>query len=292
VKPRILVLVKYEKEVDIICEYFSNNGYEAIAIDRHKIFENQQIAISDDKILYYEQDLLECTAGAIILDSGYMWPQPVVKPTLEKWMLFKNNVDKYFKYERETSSLWYSLLEILNDSLPLCINPQEAFEAESFKPWAFDMLDQEGVNIPPIISGNDKDAIMNFIDENNGKILSIPLYDNEKPLWVDTYENGFFHLEEEPVMLQALSRKETIRIIAVKGKPVYTNPNSVEISELADQIPKIQDSLKIPFAELIFRYTDRPVLSDFSASPAIHSLSKKVIQSIMDALLALFKGKA
>jgi hypothetical protein len=286
-KPQLLVMARDEKIKNSISRYFSGQGFQPIVIEREKIIPEQQMVICEDRIMFGDRDLLKNTAAAIILDSGYMWPQPVLKPTQEVWERYRNNLDEYLRNERESFSLWYSLLEILNKSIPLCINPQEAFEAEAFKPWTFTKLAQAGIPVPPFISGNDQNKIKTFLEKNAGSILSLPLSENDAGEWIEDCDTQKLNPEQTPILLQSLSTKHEIKIIAVNGKPVSIHPPSSDISQVIEHIPTILNILHMPLAQLTFRYAEDLALSDFHASPDFSSLSMETIDALLKALAHL-----
>ncbi|MGA1840703.1 MAG: hypothetical protein ACMUIU_08775 [bacterium] len=290
-KPQILVIAKDENTRGMMKSFFSEKGFNPIIIERNKIIPEQQIVVCEDGIRLGDTDIIKGTVAAIILDSGYMWPNPVLKPSMEIWEKYRNNLDEYLRNERESFSLWYSLLEILNESIPLCINPQEAFEAEAFKPWALEKLGDSGVSVPMMISGNDPDKIGSFIEKTPGHFLAIPLSEDDKPVWVTEYEVMLKDLNRIPVFLQSLSSRDAVHVFAVNGKPVVTNPESADISHVLEQIPKIQEILQMPFAHLIFRHSNDLVLSDFCASPDIGLFSKEEQGMIMDELWGFIEEK-
>ena len=290
-KPKLLVIAKDETIKKSISTHFSKKGFHPIVIERNKIIPEQQIVICEDSIIFGDQDLLKNTAGAIILDSGYMWPQPVLKPTIEVWEHYRNNLDEYLRNERESFSLWYSFLEILNISLPLCINPQDAFEAQAFKPWSFTKLARSGIPVPPFISGNDHKTIATFFVNNSGSFLSFPLSENDTAEWIECADIQKLDLEHTPVLLQSLSAKQKITIIAVNGKPVSIRPPSSDISKVIKYIPTIQKILHMPLAQLTFRFAEDLVLSDFSASPDFSPLSTETLNSVLKELELLIGGE-
>ncbi len=293
-KPQILVIAKDECTRNLIRAFFSEKGFLTIIIERNRIIPEQQIVICEDGIMFCDTDIIKDTAAAIILDSGYMWPNPVLKPSIKIWEMYRNNLDEYLRNERESFSLWYSLLEIINESIPLCINPQEAFEAEAFKPWAFERLAHSGVPVPEMISGNDPDKIGAFIKKNPGHFLSLPLSEDDTPVWIaeiTEHDIKGINLNQVPVLLQSLSSQNAVHVFAVNSKPVAVHPESADISCVIEQIPKIQNILQMPFGQLIFRYANDLVLSDFCASPDFSLLSQKEQGMIMNELWGLIKDR-
>jgi hypothetical protein len=291
VKKQLLVLVKHERARDAAVRFFTLRGFKTIAVDRREINEGNELVISHDRALYGDEDLLSNTAGALVLDSGYMWPQPAVKPSQIEWLSHRNDFDEYLRNERECASLWYSLLEILNHTLPLCMNMQAAFEAEAFKPWALATLEQGGVDVAPTISGNDRERMRTFIEQSGGPVLSVPLGIECEPRWIHSIDEADLQLEVEPVMLQSLSNEETIRVVAVEGKALIVEPASCNDASIEYTVSAVHSLLKISFVELVFRYAGKPVLSDFSASPEMRLVSGEHSESILEEILSSLRRK-
>ena len=285
-KSKIVIIAAEGSIRDFFSRYFEEKGFRSLIIERDKIISEQQLVITEDSVKFCDEDLIKQTAAAIVLDSGYMWPQPTSIPSEEQWSYYENNLDEYLRNERESASLWYSLLEILNDCVPVCINPQEAYTAEAFKPWALDILSEQGIATAPFIAGNNKKQISNFLEKNRGFVLSLPITSYGRNCW--DWQEQFDH-ENAPVFLQALSSKEEVKIVVANGKAIHTDPEGSSIDDVIDKIPLIQSVLKIHLAELVFRYSDRLVLSDFKAAPDLSNLNEGTLTKLLDEILSLIE---
>lgn len=283
-KSNIIIIAAQQSTRDLFYKYFEDQGFRCLIIERDKIIPEQQLVVTEDSVEFCGEDIIKQTAAAIILDSGYMWPQPTSVPSDERWTYYENNLDEYLRNERESTSFWFSLLEILNDCVPLCINPQEAFTAEAFKPWALDVLSAEGIATAPFMAGNNKQQISKFIQQHPGPVLSLPISKEGRARW--DWQEQIDH-EHAPVFLQALTSKEEMSVIVVNGKVIHTDPEGASIDAAIEEIPRIQSVLKIPLAELVFRYSDRPVVSDFKAAPDLSNLSDDRLTNLLDEILSL-----
>lgn len=286
-RTKIIIIAANKIVRDFLSGYFEGSGYRCLTIDRDRIIADQQLVITENSVAFCGQDLIGDTAAAIILDSGFMWPQPVTVPSVKQWAHYRNNLDEYLRNEREAASIWYSLLEILNDSLPICINPQEAFTAETFKPWALDILSARGVPAPPFLAGNNREQIAAFMARHPGPFLSLPVSEEETVHW-DWQEQP--DRGNSPVFIQAFTSKEEIRVLAANGKVIQVDPKGASIGEVIDHIPRIQSCLKLHLAELVFRHSNRQVLSDFKAAPELTDLDDQALAKLLDEIDKLIRA--
>jgi hypothetical protein len=288
-KKKLLILTKNRKRIQAIASSFDNNGYALVIVEQDKCIREGKLVVEEKAVHYGDMDILAGIHAALILDSGYMWPQPVLKPTETQWKAYQHNLDEYLRNEREAHSLWFSLIEIVNEAVPLCINPQAAFEASVFKPWAFEVLSDAGVPLAPYIVSNDPQQIREFIDAHGSFFLSLPLAGDGGVRWMDKKNIESHDLKEEPLFLQAPSGRDEITLIVIRGNIVYSHPSPGKGAiALADRAAVLQEVLKIPFAEIIVRYVDGvPVISDFSPSPEIQSLNGGNREKVFAGLLSL-----
>jgi hypothetical protein len=288
-KKKLLFLTKNRNKVRDLASYFSDNGYAPVIIEQDACVQEGKLVVEEKTVFYDDIDILAETRAAFILDSGYMWPQPVLKPTETEWKAYQHNLDEYLRNEREASSLWYSLVQIVNEAVPLCINPQAAFEASVFKPWAFEVLNDAGVPLAPYIVSNDSRQINGFLDAHEGFFLSLPLAGDGGVRWMDRKDIENHDLKNMPLFLQALSCKDEITLIAIQGKIVYGRPPpGVDAAAPVDRTTVLQEVLTMPFAEITLRYGEGgTVISDFSPSPGILSLDDASREKVFKGLLLL-----
>ena len=285
-KSDIIIIAAQHYTRKRLSRYFEDRGFRCRIVERARVVPEQQIVITQDTVKFCGEDLLQNTAAAIVLDSGYMWPQPTAIPSEEQWFRYEENLDEYLRNERESASFWYSFLEILNDRLPVCVNPQEAYATEAFKPWALDLLSEQGIGTAAFIAGNNKKRIEQFLVDNPGPVLSLPVSNAEASSWVSRKELADL---DRPVFLQAFSSKQGVRVLAVNGKAIHIEPQTSEIEEIADLIPPIQSVLKIHLSELVFRRSDKLVLSDFTAAPDLNRYPDDILCRALDELVTLIE---
>jgi hypothetical protein len=285
-KSKIIIITKDRRTREHFSGYFRDRGYECLAIERNRIIAEQQLALTENGAKFCGQELFAGTAAAIILDSGFMWPQPATAPTAAQWSAYERNLDEYLRNEREAASLWYSFLEILNDALPICINPQEAFTAEAFKPWALDLLAGNGVTTAPFVAGNNGEEIAKFINTHPGPLLSLPITGDEEESWNPP---RLFDGHDAPVFLQAFASGEELRTVVANGKAIRVHPSGSNIEGVIDQIPLICSCLNLHLAELVFRDSDGLVLSDFKAVPDLENLDGQALTSLADEIHTMIR---
>lgn len=288
-KSDIIIIAAEQNTRKRLSRYFADRGFRCRIVERSEVVPKQQLVITQEMVKFCGEDLLQNTAAAIVLDSGYMWPQPTAIPSEEQWSRYEENLDEYLRNERESASFWYSFLEILNDHLPVCINPQAAYCAEAFKPWALDLLSEQGIGTAAFVAGNDKKRIEQFLMDNPGPVMSIPVSKDEAGSWVS--REGLADLDR-PVFLQAFSSKQEVRVLAVNGKAIHIEPQTSWIEELADPIPRIQSVLKTHLCELVFRRSDSLVLSNFKTAPDLNRYPDDILSRVLDEVITLIEKAA
>ena len=285
-KSNIIIIAPDPITQNRLSGHFEDSGFKPVVIERTRVVPQQQLIITQDAVKYCGEDLLQNTAAAIVLDSGYMWPQPAAVPTEEQWSRYAGNLDEYLRNEREAASFWYSFLEILNDCLPVCINPQEAYTTEAFKPWALEALSHRGIPTASFIAGNNRQKIAEFLEQNPGQVLSLPVSSDQGSRWVSAKD---IVSREGPVYLQAFSTKLSASVLAVNGKAIHVEPERFDIDEIAHQISEIQSAVNMPLAELVFRRSDQLVLSDFRVSPDLNKYADETFSRALNEVLGVIK---
>lgn len=268
--------------------FFSNRAQVVASLAREQLIERQLLVIEDQRVLWDGEDLLAAADAALVLDSGYMWPLPLLDPTPEQWTAHRGRFDDYLRDDRESASLWFSLLEIINDRVPCCINPQAAFALAAMKPDAFELLRGGGVTIPPTITTNDPEAVAAFADAHGGPLLQLPLVRGPSAQWLDRPALGGLPLERTPVMLQALAAREEQRVLAVGAQALPAVSGEPVPQEIATAVGPVMERLGLGWAELVFRVIDRGwALSDFSPAPEINRLAPDCADRVLAALWEL-----
>ncbi len=141
-------------------------------VARESILSAGRLLIEDERVLLAGEDLLSDVSAAVITDSGFMWPVAMPTLTEDQWVGGSGQFDEIQRDERESSSLWFSLLEIINHQVPVCMNPQRAFSLQATKPLAFEMLRQAGVHLPPMVCTNDAEAVAELVQDQPGELLA------------------------------------------------------------------------------------------------------------------------
>lgn len=274
-KKQLLILTPKDEINKILIDFFKND-FSVIPIYREDILKEEQIIINNDDVLFNGKSIIENTAAAIILDSGYMWPSPAIKISQDEWETSRDKFDELLRNERETNSFWISMLSILNQEIDSCINTQNAFEKETFKPETFHNFQQANITLPPFCIGNNKEINQRFAEEHKGEILSLPLSTIQTEQWLNPDE-----IDHKPVFLQSLSNRDSRKMICFNGQAISESDIDLIPSE---QLIKIHEIVQAPLLELTLRYHQQWCISDFSVSPDLTLLSKDELSYLLNQI--------
>ena len=269
--------------------FLAAKGARVVSLARESAVAEQALVIEDARILWHGEDIVSGTRAAVVLDSGFMWPLPRLDPTPAEWDTHAGRFDDYLRSERETASLWYSLLEILADRLPRCVNPPGAFVHAALEPAALSALAEAGVLLPPQLWSNDPDAVADFA-EAAGEVLGRPLTREAgvSARWLSAADLAALPLEQGAVALQRLVSRAVLSVTAVDGQGFAS---AVIPQDVAGRLATIQQTLEMPLAELTFRQAaDGWALSDFSPSPPIGDLEDELSEQVLDALWSFLRS--
>jgi hypothetical protein len=232
-------------------------------------------------------DVLARVRCAIVLDSGMMWPIPMLDPTLGEWERHRDRFDDYLRDERETSSFWFSCLDVLSDRVPVCINPQRAFALEATKLDAFELLRDMGVPVAATLCTNDEAALRDFTGRHPGPWLELSLTGG-KARAMDQGGLGRLRLDEDPVVLQAVEPGHVLRVVAVGGSPVVLPAGAGDVDDCIARVSEIQAVLGAPWLDLWLRPAAGGwVVSDFSPSARIDGLGAGDCSRVLEAVQGL-----
>ncbi len=298
---------------DELIRYFSPKA-PVFSLERERVIQEGQLAIFEESLLFKGKDLLENASAAIILDSGYMWPVPSLEPSAAEWKAFHGRFDDFLRNERETASLWYSVMEIFSERLERPINPQSAFAYAAMKPFAFEILAEQGALPLPYIATNNMQALSDFAKAHDGFFQTLPFDTSASTVDVERSFLQAFALDKEPLIVQAKAAQECWHLMVVGETVVdakhYPNPaelakNSKNTSDKApqpsaaiehlpqaikDQILPIQRALTLEWSTLQFsRGADGWRLANFSPAPDLATLSVQAQEGALDALWQLIQ---
>lgn len=284
---RILIVAPAGPTRTALTAFLGSRCRSLCSVERETVIAERALYVDAERILVHGDDVTDAEV-AIILDSGFMWPLPMLDPTRAQWDEHRHRFDDYLRDERESASLWFSFLDIVNVCVPLCINRQGAFALEAMKPDAFELLRAAGVAVAPMIATNSPEALVEFTKENPVDLLELSLC-QAAPRWLDRNELAALNLDQAPVLVQAVTRGETTRVMVIGGEAqVLEGPGSIPTAE----IEVIQHTLGAEWTELIFRRTNRGwVLSDFTAAPSIAGAGDAVTDRVLERLWALIQGR-
>jgi hypothetical protein len=259
-----------------------------ISLDREAVIAEGRLLIADQTVRLGDQELIEGVDAAIVLDSGYMWPLPKLEPSIEEWEAARNDFDELLRDDRETESLWYSALAILEDRLPFCANRSGAFAMEAMKPFAFLALQEGGVAVPPFLATNDPVELARFADEHGGELRRLPLLPDEASEWL---EAGALAELREPTLVQSVTGREPLRLMVVGREVIPIEPASPLPDEVTSVALTACDLLDLALGELLFLPgSEGPLLADFTPSPDLGLLRQATAERVMDAIWRLILG--
>ena len=269
--------------------FLRQRGVEVRSLQRERVVPDGGLLLEGDQLLWRGQELLRGATAALVLDSGYMWPLPLLDPTEQQWAAGDGRLDDFLRDDRETASLWYSLLAVVEQRVGLCVNPAAAFAFEALKPDALEALRAGGLAVAPAITTNDPAALEQFVAQHPGLALrELSLVPRAAPRWLEPTALKALPLQQQPVMLVAAARAEVLRLHAVGGAAV---PAPDLPAELLDQVPGVAEALGAGWATLDFS----PLpdggwgLCDFSAAPDLGALDHDAAQQVLRAVWRLLE---
>ena len=220
-RPAIIVAAPAGAGRQRLIDHLEARGAQVRSLERERLVPEGQLCIEDQRVLLDGADLLDGAAAAVILEPGYMWPLPLLDPTPEQWAAHHGRFDDWLRDERESASLWYSLLAILDARVPRVINPQLAMAHLALLPDALALLREAGAAVAPSITTNDPEAMARFAAEHpQAALRALPLWPDAPARWVERGALEALPLEREPLLLQALEGRQAREVIAVAGQPV------------------------------------------------------------------------
>ncbi len=119
---------------------------------------------------------------------------------------------------RETCSLLNAILEELSARLPL-INPLASHRFHRMKPYMYQTLQKEGVQVPPFAVGCDLEAAARFVDRHHEQAVIKPLMGGEVFNADFTYlRDHHDEIDRRPFLLQKRIAGRSLRIYVVDGR--------------------------------------------------------------------------
>ncbi len=252
--------------------FLRGKGARVRSLCRDTLVTGQRLVLDEARALWDGEDLLDGAAAAVVLDSGYMWPVPLVEPTEEQWAQHHGRFDDYLRDDRETGSLWYSLLAVIEDRVPRCLNVAAAFANEAMKHDALEHARGAGLPVAQALTTNDPEAARAFAGQHEGPLLELPLVPGGEPLPLEREALDALPLERRPVTLLALARPQLLRLTAMGG--VVTAADGEVPDEVRGLVPTVSSRLGLELGALTFGQDTRGwCLCDFSPSPDLGALS-------------------
>ena len=266
--------------------FFTSKGARVRSLCRDTLVTDQRLVLDHERALWDGEDLLDGAAAAVVLDSGYMWPVPLLEPTEEQWEQHHGRFDDYLRDDRETASLWYSLLAVIEDRVPRCLNRAAAFANEAMKHDALEHARGAGLPVAPALTTNDPEAARAFAGRHAGPLLELPMVPGGAPRPMERDDLASLPLDRRPVTLLALERPGLLRLTAVGG--VVVAADAAVPDDLRANVPAISRALHLEWGELVFGGDHGGwCLCDFSASPDLGTMAEDDAARTLELLWGL-----
>ena len=229
--------------------------------------------------------MLEGAAAAVVLDSGYMWPVPLLDPSPEQWEEHYQRFDDYLRDDRETASLWYSMLAMVQDGVPRCFNRGGAFANEAMKHDALELLRAAGVAVAPALTTNDAQGVADFAQQHPGSLMELSLVPGVAPRVLQRQDLERLPLDRKPVMLLALVQPRLVRLTVVGDLVVAAQPEGALPDDALAGLPGIMKALEMEWGELVLGEGEQGwCLCDFSPSPELGALDQESAERALEAV--------
>jgi len=264
-----------------LTELLRRKGATVRSLERERLVPQGQLVIEDTRVLLGGEDLLLGATAAVILEPGTMWPLPALDPTAEQWAAHRGRFDDWLRDERESASLWFSLLAIIDELVPTVVNPQVAQAHLALKPDALALLREAGVAVAPTLVTNDPEAVARFCaDHPDDALLALPLWPGAAPRRLAREDLAALPLDQEPLLLQALPGAEQLDVTAVAGRALDgTLPPRAEASVRA-----VHEHLELTLGLVTFRGAAENLLLSDLGLPDLGAIDEHRARQVVDAL--------
>ncbi len=271
-------------------EGFFARGFEVESLDRESFVADGQLIIEDGGVRLRGKDISEA-AGAVILDSGYMWPMPLVAPTPKQWAEHRESFDDYLRADRESASLWFSVLALLGEKIPRIANPQSAFAYQAMKPHAFLELKDRGFPTAMFAASNDPE-VLGQVAAGAGAARLTDLLGAAPARWIGAADVEALPLGEEPFVVQSLGSKELTQAV-VAGTVGFAPSGSRADQKLFVLARQVLGALGAPLGRVVFGRDaeNRPVVVDFDVTAGLDALSVDETGRVVGGLAELFGAR-
>ena len=270
-----------------LAQGFQSRGFEVIELRRETIVSDRNLLVDDEAIRLDGRDLTDGVDAALVLDSGYLFSMPMLGPTEAEWERHRENFDDYLRLEREGTSLWFTLLELIGDKVPRAINPQAAFAFHALKPHGLLTLAEKGVAVAPFVVSNDPDAF-ECLSEHKELRLS-RLRSDASAEWIDRERLVGLPLDQEPALIHGLDTRELTEVI-VAGAASVRAGGGEPLAEDAALARDALEALGACFGLVVLGNVDgRSVVVDFDLCPDLGALDDARFGALLDGLVRLMK---
>ncbi|MBN2736958.1 MAG: hypothetical protein JXR70_08265 [Spirochaetales bacterium] len=283
---KLIIMACCQSEAERAVSYFTQAAYQVLPIYRESLVKEQKLIISDKQVVYGQEDLLENTAGLVILEEDYMWPQPSWLPDEEQWPLWQSDMDNQLRNQREGASFWFSLMDILCANLPVAVNSREGREAAIFQPMALTLLKEQGFSLLPFLLTNHHKELRDFCSAHRGSVFSMSLADPLSAVEVSPDKLKASLEAPSPYVYQLSDGPDVIHLHHC-GKSVFGAADS----GLEQQTLAMAEFLKLQMGLWQFRkYKGQWALAAFSSLPRWAELGAAEVPAFFKALDDVIQG--
>ena len=269
-------------------DFFAGKGAQVFSLCRETAVSGGRLVLEDQHLLWDGQDVLAGADAALVLDSGYMWPVPLLAPSPGQWEEHYQRFDDYLRDDRETASLWYSLLAIIEDRAPRCFNRAAAFANEAMKHDALELLRAGALPVAPALTTNDAEAVAAFARQHKGPLVELSLLPGSAPSLLQRDALEQLPLDRRPVTLLALARPQLVRATLVGGELLATDPPGALPDAAGKHLPAMMEALEMDWGELVLGQGEQGwCLCDFTPSPDLDALDEAAAAEVLEAVWEL-----
>ena len=288
----LIVAARGGHQRDTLVRFFAHRYDRVVSLDRERIVSRGSLNLEGGRVLVDDEPLLDGAVAALVTDSGYMWPMPLIDPDPRTWQEQRERFDHYLRDEREAASLWYSLLGILNDRLPRCVNHQDAFFLAAARPEALWRVRQAGFPVVDSMITNDPEQLTSFAADvtGDGALFRLDLSGGHRR--VPAAEVEGWPVSEEPMALARAPGGGLSRGVVVAGQLWPIPLREALPAAITAKLGDLLATLCCGWCEVTFAgRAGEAALLDYDPSPSLEWLEPGQRREVLEALHRRLEGR-
>jgi len=194
-----------------------DRGGEARIIDLSLFPEVNGGSISSERIVYDDENILECGAF-YIRRLASVWDLPLPRFTRDEWAGYYNKFNDYMDNLRAVHAFKISLARILCEQKTV-VNPYQSWDFHHLKLHQFWILRENGFNVPNFMAGNNYFDLKGFLEREvavNKPIVTGPV----KMADVQSLDSERSGLRQRPTVYQKFIEGKSIRAFVLGDKVI------------------------------------------------------------------------